>query len=201
MSSNGENHGKNIGPAVSSGNSKLKVCMLTSSNEKQRLGRPKMKIEINFNEPFDKFDEIERISKLEGMEEVLTPFANAILELFTSTEGSETESIDEEKETENTEGFNQNGGTENATDIIKQVLDQIPEEDHRLIIKPICNFIGEMSEENQIEVFDHLGKLLNGVLYEAIEKIDSGKLSLLRISKSIAKMNFMNTLTEDSKYF
>ena len=59
----------------------------------KKIGRPKMKIELNFNDPFKKFEEIERLSKLDGMKEVLVSFATAIHDLF--SENEDTEMIEE----------------------------------------------------------------------------------------------------------
>ena len=33
----------------------------------KKIGRAKMKIEVNFNDPFKNVEEIERLSKLDGM--------------------------------------------------------------------------------------------------------------------------------------
>ena len=83
-------------------------------------GRPKMKIEINFQNPFQNFCEIERISKLDGMQEVLESFAAAITELFIDKDNTNDDESDKDS-------------LDDPAEIFIQVLQNIPENDHKLI--------------------------------------------------------------------
>ena len=55
-----------------------KQIYMVLTDENIPRGRPKTKIEINFLDPFKNFNDIERISKLEGMPEVIKEFGNAL---------------------------------------------------------------------------------------------------------------------------
>ena len=111
----------------------------------------KMKIEVNFNDPFKNFEEIERLSKLDGMKEILVSFATAIIDLFSEHEELDNAMIEEISDTID--------NSNDPAEIVMQVLNEIPEDDHEQMIQPVCDFVGKLSKENQISVFKHLGKI------------------------------------------
>ena len=77
---------------------------------KPRVGRPKLEIEINFADLLQNFEDIKQISRLDGMKEVLTKFADEIHAMFKdSTMNSSNSSSGHEN-------------SESATEIIQQVL-------------------------------------------------------------------------------
>ena len=146
------------------------------------IEKPKMKIELNFNDPFKNFEQIERLSKLDGMKEVLVSFATAIHDLF--SENEDTEMIEEISD------INENSN--DPAEIVMQVLNEIPEDDHEQMIQPVCDFVGKLSKKNQISVFKNLGKSLNKVLYD---EVSSSTLSLVDLQNHI-KEEFYATIDE-----
>ena len=127
-------------------------------------GRPKTKIEINFKEPNKNFDQIERLSQMDEMKAVLNEFALAIIELV-----KEKEDISED--------------TQCPAKLIEEVLDEIPLDDHEIMVEPICDFVNKMNLENQSKGYSNLGKSLNKVLYEAIEDNSISELNLADLQK------------------
>ena len=131
-------------------------------------GRPKMRLEINFQNPFQNFYEIERLSKLDGMQEVLESFAAAIMELFI-----DNDNINEDKSDKDS--------LDDPAEIFNQILQNIPENDHQLMIDPICDFVCKMSKDNQTHVYKQLGESLNRVLYDEVDRISAKTLSLVEL--------------------
>ena len=152
-----------------------------------KAGRPKTKIEINFKEPLSNFEEVAKLAKLESTKDYVKNFAIAILELY-----------DQEDAEVNDE-------PENAAIIIKQVLEEVPDQDHALLIDPICQFISRMSPVNQSQLFGLLGKLLNKSVYRENSK-SSESLDLEKLQQNSKKelfgeidprlCSFINSLTE-----
>ena len=105
------------------------------------------------------------------MKEILVSFATAIIDLFSENEVLDNAMIEEISDA--------NDNSNDPAEIVMQVLNEIPEDDHEQMIQPVCDFVGKLSKENQISVFKHLGKSLNKVLYDEVEKVSSSTLSLV----------------------
>ena len=125
-----------------------------------KAGRPKTKIEINFNEPLKNFEQIKRLAQLDDMKILLKEFGIAILELFKDDEVD----IDDESQT--------------PAEIITEVFHQIPLDHHEVMVEPICEFIDKMNLENQTKLYSKLGLSLNKVLYEISDNETSSDLNL-----------------------
>ena len=141
-------------------------------------GRAKTKIEINFADPFKNFEEVERLSKLDGMLSVLKEFGNALIDL---TESNEEEvditnehevNINEKAYDEETmEHEEQESTDDRAYELIKQVLESI--DDTETVSRLINPFINVLNGNQRVKVFSEIKtKILNGEEIESNNLID-----------------------------
>ena len=160
-----------------------KQIFIVLTEEEIKKGRPKTKIEINFVDPFKNFEEVERLSKLEGMQNVLKEFGNTIINLTSSFEDKNSKPVEHEvniseKQYDEVASEDEDRESENdkAFELIKEVLESIEKsETLSKLMKLFTNIL----------TIDQKTDFLIGLTDEIINKEESVSNRLIELIKHI----------------